>query len=78
MGPPQRYQRYQRADINIANKAELRANAHHVLATIREQRPENTRQVYAPKQKEFKVFASTLYRLICAHLLANHASPGIL
>jgi len=44
-----------RAKINAANNAELRANAHDVLATIRTSRPKNTSRAYEPKQREFKV-----------------------
>ena len=44
-----------RVELDITNNAELRANVQQVLATIRQQRPENTTQVYDPKQKEFKV-----------------------
>ena len=43
------------AEINIANNAELRANAQNILATIHESRPKNTTVAYEPKQKEFKV-----------------------
>ena len=53
--PKRDQQRRERADITITNNAELRANAQQILETIREQRPENTHQVYDPKQKEFKV-----------------------
>jgi len=44
-----------RTEINIANNAELRANAQNILTAIRESRPKNTSGVYEPKQKEFKV-----------------------
>jgi hypothetical protein len=44
-----------RAEINIVNNAELRANAQNILTTIRESRPKNTCEAYEPKQKEFKV-----------------------
>ena len=42
-------------DINIANNAELRANAQYVLASTRAARPKNTTLAYRPKQREFKV-----------------------
>jgi hypothetical protein len=42
-------------EINIANNAELRANAQNVLALTRAARPKNTALAYEPKQKEFKV-----------------------
>jgi hypothetical protein len=42
-------------DINIANNAELRANAQNILAVTRAARPKNTSLSYGPKQKEFKV-----------------------
>ena len=42
-------------DINIANTAELRANAQYVLASTRAARPKNTTLVYGPKQRELKV-----------------------
>ena len=44
-----------RVEINIANNAELRANAQHVLALTCAARPKNTSLTYKPKQKEFKV-----------------------
>ena len=44
-----------RVELNIANNAELRANAQHVLALMRAARPKNTSSAYDPKQKEFKV-----------------------
>jgi hypothetical protein len=44
-----------RAEINIANNAELRANAQYILTMIRASRPKNTALAYRPKQKEFKV-----------------------
>ena len=44
-----------RVEINIANNAELRANAQHVLAITRGDRPKNTSLTYEPNQKEFKV-----------------------
>lgn len=55
--PPKRDQRRVRAEVerDLANNAELRANAQQIVATIREQRPSNTHQVYDPKQREFKV-----------------------
>ena len=42
-------------DINIANNAELRANAQYVLTSTRAARPKNTTLAYGPKQREFKV-----------------------
>ena len=44
-----------RVEINIANNAELRANAQHILALMRATRPKNTSLAYNLKQKEFKV-----------------------
>jgi len=44
-----------RVEINIANNAELRANAQYVLTLTRNARPKNTSLAYDPKQKEFKV-----------------------
>lgn len=44
-----------RAEINIANTAELRANAQNILTMIRASRPKNTALAYQPKQQEFKV-----------------------
>ncbi|KAF2265162.1 hypothetical protein CC78DRAFT_579568 [Lojkania enalia] len=38
------------------SRYKLRTNTQHVLATIRQQRPQNTHQVYNPKQREFKEF----------------------
>jgi hypothetical protein len=43
------------AERNIANNAELRANAQNILTFIRASRPKNTSLVYQPKQEEFKV-----------------------
>jgi hypothetical protein len=44
-----------RVEINIANNAELRANAQHVLTLTRAARPKNTSLAYELKQREFKV-----------------------
>jgi len=44
-----------RVEINVANNAELRANAQSILALTRAERPKNTSLNYEPKQKEFKV-----------------------
>jgi hypothetical protein len=44
-----------RAEINITNNAELLANTQNILSVIRESRPQNTLDVYEPKQQEFKV-----------------------
>jgi hypothetical protein len=44
-----------RAEINIVNNAELRANARYVLKKIHASRPKNTASTYQPKQEEFKV-----------------------
>jgi hypothetical protein len=52
---PSQNQRRNRTEINIANNAELRANAQNVLTLIQELRPKNTSLAYTPKQKEFKV-----------------------
>ena len=48
-------QHHNRAEINIVNNAELRANAQSVLTFIRASRPKNTSLMYSPKQAEFKV-----------------------
>ena len=42
-------------EINVANNAELRANAQSILALTRAERPKNPSLNYGPKQKEFKV-----------------------
>ena len=47
-----------REEVNIANNAELRANAQHILTMIRASRPKNTALVYQPKQEEFKQFCA--------------------
>ena len=44
-----------RVEINIANNAELRANAQYVFALTRAARPKNMSLAYDLKQKEFKV-----------------------
>jgi hypothetical protein len=44
-----------RVEIDVANNAELRANAQHVLTPTRAARPKNTSLAYIPKQREFKV-----------------------
>ena len=44
-----------RVEINVANNAELRANAQSILALTCAKRPKNTSLNYKPKQKEFKV-----------------------
>ena len=44
-----------RVKINVANNAELRANAQSILALTRAEGPKNTSQNYDPKQEEFKV-----------------------
>jgi hypothetical protein len=41
--------------IDVANNAELRANAQYVLETTRAARPINTSRNYSPKQVEFQV-----------------------
>jgi multidrug efflux pump subunit AcrB len=41
--------------VDIQNNAELRANSHHVVASIRAARPKNTTRNYDPKQREFQV-----------------------
>ena len=51
-----------RVEINIANNAELRANAQHVLALMRAARPKNMFLTYNLKQKEFKVIPSPLLK----------------
>jgi hypothetical protein len=52
---PKRDQRRARIERDVANNAQLRANAQQVLSTIRQQRPDNTHRAYEPKQREFKV-----------------------
>ena len=42
-------------DINIANNAELRANAQYVLVLTRAARPKNMSLAHDLKQREFKV-----------------------
>jgi hypothetical protein len=44
-----------RVEIDIANNAELRANAQRVLHLTRAARPKNTSQAYDPKQREYQV-----------------------
>ena len=44
-----------RVEINVANNAELRANAQSILTLTRAERPKNTSLNYELKQKEFKV-----------------------
>ena len=51
-----------RVEINIANNAELRANAQSVVALTRAERAVNTSKNYKPKQKEFQVSRQVLYR----------------
>ena len=53
-----------RVEINIANNAELRANAQHVLTLTRAARPKNTSSTYDPKQKEFKVIPSPFLKAL--------------
>ncbi len=48
-------------EINIANNAELRANAQSVVAFTRAKRAVNTSKNYKPKQKEFQVSRQVLY-----------------
>ena len=48
-------------EINVANNAELRANAQSILALTRAARPQNTSKNYKPKQKEFQVSRQVLY-----------------
>ena len=48
-------QRLNRIAIDIANNAELRTNAQHVLSFTHAARPKNTSLAYNPKQEEFKV-----------------------
>lgn len=52
-----------RAEINIANNAELRANAQYILTMIRVSRLKNTALAYQPKQNKFKVRARLFVRL---------------
>ena len=49
-----------RVEINIANNAELHANAQHVLALTYAARPKNTSLTYNLKQKKFKVIPPLL------------------
>ena len=50
--------------INVANNAELRANAQSILNLTRSERPKNTSLNYEPKQKEFKVGRQVLYGVV--------------
>ena len=50
--------------INVANNAELRANAQSILTLTRSKRPKNTSLNYKLKQKEFKVGRQVLYRAV--------------
>lgn len=45
-----------RVNIDAVNRAELRANAQQVMATIHMERPPNTNKSYLPKQREFNDF----------------------
>jgi hypothetical protein len=56
-----------RAEINIANNAELRANAQNILTMIRASRPKNTALAYQPKQHEFKVRACLFIPIFLRH-----------
>jgi len=47
-----------RAEINIVNNAELRANAQYILTFIHDSRPKNTSSTYDLKQEEFKINAA--------------------
>ncbi|KAF1974377.1 hypothetical protein BU23DRAFT_115896 [Bimuria novae-zelandiae CBS 107.79] len=49
-----RVERVESIERDVINNAELQANAQQLVAMLREQRPENTNQVYLPKQAEFK------------------------
>jgi hypothetical protein len=42
-------------NVDVANHAELHANAQHVLTSTRATRPKNTTLSYEPKQREFQV-----------------------
>ena len=53
-----------RVEINVANNAELRANAQSILALTHAERPKNTSLNYKLKQKEFKVSRQVLYRVV--------------
>ena len=44
-----------RVKINVANNAELRANAQSILTLMRSKRPKNISLNYKLKKKEFKV-----------------------
>jgi hypothetical protein len=47
--------------IDVANNAELRANAQYVLESTRAVRPKNTARNYQPKQVEFQVRVPSLF-----------------
>jgi len=50
-----------RVKINVANNAELRANAQSIFILTRSERPKNIFLNYKPKQKEYKVGRWVLY-----------------
>jgi len=50
-----RGERQAQAEIDVVNRAELRANAQQVLQEIHASRPKNTTVAYRSKQEEFKV-----------------------
>ena len=51
-------------EINVANNAELRANAQSVVALIYAKRAVNTSKNYKLKQKEFQVNRQVLYKAV--------------
>lgn len=74
-------QHVNRVEKNVANKAELRANAQNILKQISASRPENTTSVYRPKQEEFKVrnplASSDAYAPDCCRVAINDVTEKI-
>jgi len=66
-----------RVEINIANNAELRANAQYVLALIYTARPKNISLTYNLKQKEFKVIPPLLKALRPAANALSGSRPSV-
>ena len=64
-----------RADIDVTNNAELRANTQNIVTFICESRPKNTCLAYEPKQKEFQVSKNVTLRY---PTLPYHTMPKIL
>jgi hypothetical protein len=64
-------------EIDIANNAELRANAHRVLSLTRAGRPKNTSMAYGPKQREFQVSEQQGYISTCVAIWLIGSSPPL-